>query len=79
MLAIEEAIPRLHQLFFVLTYDLLDAGKILRSEPLGSRKRNRIEPELRNASITPDVYVRGFSPLVGVGEQPVGPDDLDRW
>jgi hypothetical protein len=61
MLATEEAIPRLHQLFSVLTDDLLDSGEILRGEPFGSRKSDRIEPELCNATITPDVNVSGFS------------------
>jgi len=45
----------------VLTDDLLDSGEILRGEPLRSRKRNRIEPEFRNATITPDVNVSRFT------------------
>jgi len=79
MLVAEEATPCLHQLVYVLSDGDLNPRELLSAEPLLTCERHRIEPELRDATITPDVDMRRFTKLVGVEEEPVGSDDLDRW
>jgi hypothetical protein len=63
---------------FVLSNNLFNPGELLSTESLRSRESHRFEPELRDATITPNVNVWRFSKLVRIEEEPVGSDDFDR-
>jgi hypothetical protein len=78
MLVTEKAIPSLHQLVFVLSDDLFDTSELLRTESSRTHKRDVSEPEFRDATVTSDVNMWWLPQLVGIEEEAIRTDNLDR-
>ncbi len=78
MLATEKPIPGLHQLVFVFSDDHFDSSEFLGVESLRPRQCNTAEPEFCHAAVTSNVNMGWFSYFVGVEEEPVWSNDLDR-
>ena len=78
MLAIEKAIPGLHQLVFVLSDDLFDTSELLRTESSRPHKCDISEPVLSDATVTSNVNMWRFPQLVGIEEEAIGAHDFDR-
>jgi len=62
----------------VLSNDLFDASEFFSAEPFGTCKSDVSELEFGDASVTSNVNMWWLPQLVGIEEEAIRTDDLDR-
>ncbi len=74
---VEEVIPRIHQLFVMISHTLLNPPKLLCREASATFEADRIEPNLRLTIVAFHMYMRRFIAVAGVVEETIRSNSQD--
>ena len=70
----EELMPGFQELILIISHQAFDRSQLVRREPSRARQADRIQPELRQSSVTLNVNVRWLGPFVAEEEEPIRTD-----